>query len=208
MKKAKSRFDANWELAEHLRVLYVSLQSISVPIYQPEDTLRASIVAVVGALDTFVRDLVCVGVREMLAGSRLRTQRFRSLKLPVNVMLSYMENPSQTNAIEQEILNSFINRTYQRPEQIENGILLLRDGDLWRDIDRRLNLAPGDVAKELNSIVDRRNQIVHEGDVDPDATGVVHASTSDWRRPIHEPYVMKANQLILRIGVAIYERVS
>lgn len=64
--------------------------------------------------------------------------------------------------------------TYQDPERLADGIRLCSPVELWNEIAIKLGATPGTKADEakklkqqLSLLVRRRNQIAHEGDLQP-----------------------------------------
>jgi hypothetical protein len=60
-------------------------------------------------------------------------------------------------------------RTFQRPAAISEALGLIGVKDIWPRLAAKLGRASTDVQGELDLIVDRRNRIAHEGDIDPSA---------------------------------------
>jgi hypothetical protein len=64
--------------------------------------------------------------------------------------------------------------TYQHPDDIADGIRMVSACALWNEVALRVGATPttmiamsADLRKRLAVIVDRRNKIVHEGDLQP-----------------------------------------
>jgi hypothetical protein len=77
-------------------------------------------------------------------------------------------------AFELEVRTRLSRLTYQAPDDIADGIRMVSACSLWNEIALRLGASPATVAtatadlrKKLSVIVDRRNKIVHEGDLQP-----------------------------------------
>jgi hypothetical protein len=92
--------------------------------------------------------------------------------------------------------------TFQSPDDIASGIRMISSIELWNEIAREIVLpdtsAKPDakrIKRELNQIVDRRNKIVHEGDLQP---GSPRAA---W--PINRDDVNHVTTTILGIVTAI-----
>jgi hypothetical protein len=68
---------------------------------------------------------------------------------------------------------------------------------LWEAVGNDLGVPPKDVKTRLKLIVDRRNQIAHEADLDPTSPGA--------RWPINAPLVNDTVDFIEKVGVAIYK---
>jgi len=64
--------------------------------------------------------------------------------------------------------------TYQYPEDIADGVRLVSPCALWNEIALKMGATPqnvtsvaGSLKQQLSLIIDRRNKIVHEGDLPP-----------------------------------------
>ena len=85
---------------------------------------------------------------------------------------------------------------FQHPDRIADAIRLFSSCTLWISVASELNLEVEDVKTELQLIVNRRNQIAHEADLDSRIPGNRFAiSASDAKRII---------DLIQNIGETIY----
>ena len=73
--------------------------------------------------------------------------------------------------LEDQIRTRHSYRSFQDPDNIAEAIRLVSDVQLWEAIASELNTTSRDARTQLRSIVDRRNQIAHESDVDPSYAG-------------------------------------
>ncbi|QIZ70751.1 HEPN domain-containing protein [Oxynema aestuarii] len=58
-------------------------------------------------------------------------------------------------------------KSFQHPDKISEAIRLISGKELWNEISQRVARSPRDIKQNLASIVDRRNKIAHEADIDP-----------------------------------------
>jgi hypothetical protein len=77
-------------------------------------------------------------------------------------------------AFELEVRSRLSRVTYQHPDDIADGIRMVSACALWNEVALRVGATPAtmigtsvDLRKRLAVIVDRRNKIVHEGDLQP-----------------------------------------
>ena len=83
------------------------------------------------------------------------------------------------------------------PDKIANAIRLVSTVDLWQAVALRRNEDVKATKAQLGAIVDRRNKIAHEADLDPGNPGE--------RWPIDRPLVEEAIDFIESTIRAIYE---
>lgn len=147
------------------------------------DLLRAEIVYAVSALDKLVHELVRIGMIQTLKGQRLKTATFEGFTLSVKTMERIKDttilssNPSfipSSNSdlpeywFEQEIILKHKSISYQDPKKITEGLSLIwKEEYKWQKIAVEMSVADEKTLKrQLEVIVNRRNQIVHEADMD------------------------------------------
>lgn len=95
--------------------------------------------------------------------------------IPHSVMSDVINNPhTRDQTYDLEIRRQLGIQTYQTSESIADGIRLISDVTLWREIalDQGATNSTADsraksMKMQLNAIVERRNKIAHEGDMQP-----------------------------------------
>ena len=181
------------------------------------DILRAQIVNVVSAFDRLIHELVTIGVVEIFLNKRVQTKKFlnqpfkaetliKSIELskPDFIPSSINENPQYL--IEKEMREKLSYLAFQAPEKVKDALSYIWDNEQKaltiavkmgitgaNDNDKRNKLE-----QELKLIVDRRNQIVHEGDIDP---------ITNSKRLIDTKISSDAIDFIEKLGESIYELV-
>ncbi len=80
-----------------------------------------------------------------------------------------IENKLNSNIywLENEIRETLSFKSFQQPDKIADAIRLISDKKLWDEVSTKIGKPPKDVKQQLSSIVDRRNKIAHEADIDP-----------------------------------------
>jgi hypothetical protein len=80
----------------------------------------------------------------------------------------------RASAFELEVRTRLSRLTYQAPDDIADGIRMVSPCSLWNEVGLRfgataatVTTVAGDLKRKLSVIVDRRNKIVHEGDLQP-----------------------------------------
>lgn len=69
--------------------------------------------------------------------------------------------------LEDEIRERLGYQSFQQPKKIAEAIRYISDKNLWDEVANKISRRPEDIKQQLNSIVDRRNKIAHEADIDP-----------------------------------------
>lgn len=81
-----------------------------------------------------------------------------------SVVLNKLNNVSW---LEDEIREQLSYKSFQQPEKIADAIRYICDKKLWDEIAASMGKSAKDVKQQLSSIVERRNKIAHEADIDP-----------------------------------------
>jgi hypothetical protein len=73
--------------------------------------------------------------------------------------------------LETEIRTRLGLQSFQKPDQIADAVRLFSSVELWKELGAQLGEDPHDLKVQLKLIVDRRNKIAHEADIDPSYPG-------------------------------------
>ena len=131
------------------------------------ESFRASIVLGVSALDSYVHNLCVEGIVESFANERPRNSYFGGVKVGLIAAEMGLQSGS-SNWLEGEVRMLFSRNTFQRPDDILKALRFVDDTpQKWVRISTKLGSTPDITKAQLNRIVDRRNMIVHEADIDP-----------------------------------------
>lgn len=160
------------------------------------DILRAELVMAVSALDHFIHELVRLGMLEIKRGNRPPSRGYLKFNLTLSSTISALSNPGADEWLDSEIRERHGYRSFQTPKKIAEAVKLISDISLWREVSNHLGKKEDDIKVILNAIIDRRNRIAHEADLDPTAPGK--------RWPIDKKMVDDAVNQVEEIGVAIY----
>lgn len=170
MNRAIQLFDHSYHRIKNLHSLYDHLtENLHYNNKLGEEILRSEIVYIVSALDKLIHDLVKKGMIETMIGRRSSTNSY--LKFPIT--LDQMNNMSgaisgtSVSIFENIIIENQKHLSYQNPEKISIALSLIWDENYkWQKIADICGSDQQTIKIELNNIVIRRNQIVHEADLD------------------------------------------
>lgn len=133
------------------------------------DILRAEWVYSVSAMDKLIHELVRIGMIEAFQGSRPQTAKFSSFGITANTLLSNISNTGYPTEywFEQEIIEKHKHLAFQAPEKIADALSLIwSDQHKWQTLATVLGTNQQTLTTQLKTIINRRNQIVHEADLD------------------------------------------
>lgn len=80
---------------------------------------------------------------------------------------SILDKLNRTSWLEREIRERLAYQSFQQADKIADAIRYISDKKLWNEVGAQMTRSAKDVKQQLNSIVDRRNKIAHEADIDP-----------------------------------------
>jgi hypothetical protein len=160
-------FHDNLAYARNLLALARAVDAQTTPVLDMTDVLRASLVAGVSALDHFVHEKVRVEMLRTFTDGYAGTEAFGKFEVSMSSVRLALSNPGTTDWLDQEIRRKHSLLSFQKPDKIADAIRLCGPERLWQRVASTLGADQSDVKRELILIVDRRNKIVHEADMDP-----------------------------------------
>lgn len=165
------QFRENIERARALGGLHQAFGNVTTAAVDLTDLLRAQIVMIVSALDHYIHEIARVGMLEIYDGVRPQTNAFLRFQVSLDATMTGISKPSENEWLDIEIRQKHGYQVFQHPDRIADAVRLFSSCELWRSVASELNLTDQDVKNRLRAIVNRRNQIVHEADLDPSIPG-------------------------------------
>jgi hypothetical protein len=196
MLPAHNRYTANIGRARDLHALFVNMKATAGAL-DLTDILRASIVSAVSAFDTFIHEITRIGMVEIFKSARPKTDAFLRFPVSMENVFLVVATPGDTKWLEDEIRSQHGWLSFQQPDKVADAIRLFSGKELWKEVGGLLGIDPKSAKNRLALIVDRRNKIAHEADMDPTSPG------SRW--PIDEMLVQDAIDTLEQIAGAIFQ---
>ena len=170
MIQAKSNFDRNLSYVNDIGSIYDEVVRLAPTLTtQASQLLRSQFVLLVSALDTYIHDIVRIGILQVYQGVRPVSKNLGKLSFTYND-LSELEAQSpmmKTPTLEQIIRRINSEDSYQSSKSIEYALGLIGITGIWSKLSPRLMMQPDEIKTKLDLIVRRRNQIAHESDYNP-----------------------------------------
>jgi hypothetical protein len=198
-------FTKIWDRANVLSGLHIHLSSTTTSIINTDELLRAEWAMRVSALDLYVHELVALNLMKIFRGERPVCDGFRKLQfssLTLLSLLSERNGSSRESAFDLAVREKLERMTFQSPDNIADGIRYISSIDLWAEIAKyygasgsSIESASKGLKASLKQIVDRRNKIVHEGDLQPTVP------RSEWT--ISSADLKEVKKIIERIVISI-----
>lgn len=135
-----------------------------------DDLLRAHLVYSVSAFDKFMHDIVRVGMLEIFMNMRPSTSKYLKESIPIEVHNQITSSSSSLPPeihFENEITRKLSFLSFQDPDKVADGLSYIwNEQHKWQRISDSMGLDMHTAKTTLKTIVARRNQIVHEADID------------------------------------------
>lgn len=197
MKAALDQFGENLSRARSLCGLADSLAALTTEAVDSTDLYRASLVLGVSAVDHFVHEFVRLGMVEVHSGSRAPTEAHLAFKVPLSVARAAIADASDGAWLDGAVREAHSWLSFQHPDKIADAIRLVSGVRLWEEVAREMGTDSRAVKAQLSAIVDRRNKIAHEADLDPTNPG--------QRWPIDGELVRNALSYLDQVVRAIFQ---
>lgn len=195
MNDALSNFKANLNRARDLLALADRISLLTTSAVDVSDCLRAALVQGVSALDHFVHEVVRIGMLEVQRGVRPPTPAHLSFKVPISATRRAVADATDVGWLNEAIRETHGWLSFQHPDKIADAIRLMSSVAFWDALSAHLGVPKRELKAELILIVDRRNKIAHEADVDP--------TNPPTRWPIDTAMVREALDYLDRLGSAM-----
>ncbi|MEP3068651.1 MAG: HEPN domain-containing protein [Parvibaculum sp.] len=170
MNKITDIFSENIEKTIESFTLYDYLKKQIITPINLDDLLRSQIVYAVSAFDKLMHDLIKTGMIQIYMNKRQATPKYLSepIALETHKKLNDASIPPREIIFEREISKKLKHLSFQEPGRVADGLSLIwNENQKWQKIAAELNTNHDTARTTLKLIVDRRNSIVHESDMDP-----------------------------------------
>jgi hypothetical protein len=197
MLNAQIQFKENIKRVRELGGLAIAVQTLTTSAIDVSELWRAQVVLVVSALDHFIHDLARLGMIETAKGVRPKTDAYLRFDMPIAATESALSGMSHELWVGETVREKHSWQSFQDPDKLADAIRLISSVKLWDAVGTELGVPPKDVKTRLKLIVDRRNKIAHEADLDPTSPG--------FRWPIDAAMVNDTVNFLESVGDAIYK---
>ena len=197
MNEAIENFRVNIERVRNLGSLSNILDLQTTVALDTSDLLRAELVLAVSAFDHFIHETSRLGMLEIYRGVRPRTPAFSRFQISMEGVFQAIADSTNGDWLEQEIRSRHGYQSFQQPDQIADAIRLISEVQLWNAVGNAIGMNAQIVRETLAMIVNRRNQIAHEADMNPSFP------LSRW--PIDGNMVNDSVDFIDRVAQAIHD---
>ena len=163
-------FDRNLSYINDIGSIYDEVVRLAPTLVtQASQLLRSQFVLLVSALDTYIHDIVRIGILQEYQGIRPVSRGLSKLSLTYNDLSELESQPPmmKTPTMEQIIRRINSVDSFQSSKSIEYAMGLIGITGIWSKLSSSLAVNAEDIKTKLDLIVRRRNQIAHESDYNP-----------------------------------------
>lgn len=171
MRSVILQFHDNIKRSSNLGLLHVAMKDKVTGALDISDLLRAQLALTVSAVDHYIHEIVRLGMIEVIKGGRNNTPAFKRFGISLECAITALNNPDCFDWLDEEVRFKHSFKSFQQADKIAEAIRLISDVALWDEVAARIHIPARDIKAQLNLIVDRRNKIAHEADMDPSFPG-------------------------------------
>lgn len=172
MNRSIGQFHENLNRVRMLGGLYQAIDSLTTQALDGTDILRSQIVLSVSALDYYVHEVTRAGMINVFCERRPPTNAYLKFPVSTKILMSGSNGREIVTLFEEEIRLKHSFLSFQQPDKIADAIRLFSECKLWDEVSVHMGMRTKDIKNQLQIIVDRRNKIAHEADLDPSYPGV------------------------------------
>jgi len=170
MLSAKAEFTSLINQARHSTAIYDYLVGHVAGPISFDDILRFQYIYSVSAFDKLMHDIIRIGMIDCYTGNRPPTSKYQAEQISISIHTSLVAAtvPPAISLLEAELVRKFSHLSFQDPAKVADGLSYIwTEEHKWVKINAEMGLPPGNSRIRLKLIVDRRNSIVHEADINP-----------------------------------------
>ena len=171
MNKTLDYFIMNLDRARNLGVVFSAISKQTTGAIDLSDLLRAELVLSVSAFDYFIHEVVRSGVLEAFEGKRPKSPAYLRFEVPLSSVHLASSKDGSIDWLDEIVRLKHSWRSFQHADKVGEALRLVITGNPWQRISNELQMPADSAKRQLNAIVDRRNQIAHEADADPTVPG-------------------------------------
>ena len=168
MQSAIDLFRISIARVRDLIAVHNSLKAQASSVLDISDMLRAALVLAVSALDYYIHEIVRIGMLEIHRGERPEPPAFSGFQISLgNARAGINAEQNIDSWLEDEIRQRHSYKSFQQQKAIADAVRLICEKKLWEEVSINMGSPAKDIKQQLSLIVDRRNKIAHEADIDP-----------------------------------------
>ena len=145
------------------------VHQVNLPSADLCDLLRIQLVNAVSAFDWLMHEYVHAGIMKQLMGDVPMTPKVKVFSIDADTysQLATLDAIEKYKILSVRVYSVLRTMSFQSPEKIKDGLSYIwEEPHKWQLLSQECGLSEEDLTEKVKLYVERRNQIVHEADVD------------------------------------------
>lgn len=145
------------------------VNQVNLPSADLCDLLRIQLVNAVSAFDWLMHEYVHAGIMKQLMGNAPMTPKVKGFSIDAHTysQLATLNDREKYEVLSARVYSVLRTMSFQSPEKIKDGLSYIwEEPRKWQLLSQECGLSEEDLRDKVKLYVERRNQIVHEADVD------------------------------------------
>lgn len=129
-----------------------------------EDILRSQIVFLMSALDFYMHEIVRYRLLKMFSGEIQKTESYKTFIVSIQTLEEALKNPETIDWLSEEIILRRSHKTFMASKAMKEVLSLISREKIFAQTCQALQMEHATVAKCMDDIYRRRNEIAHQAD--------------------------------------------
>ena len=145
------------------------VHQVNLPSADLCDLLRIQLVNAVSAFDWLMHEYIHAGIMKQLMGDVPMTRKVKVFSIDADTysQLATLDAIEKYKTLSVRVSSVLRTMSFQSPEKIKDGLShIWEEPHKWQLLSHECGLSEKDLTDKVKLYVERRNQIVHEADVD------------------------------------------
>ena len=145
------------------------VNQVNLPSADLCDLLRIQLVNAVSAFDWLMHEYIHAGIMKQLMGDVPMTRKVKVFSIDADTysQLATLDAIEKYKTLSVRVSSVLRTMSFQSPEKIKDGLSpIWEEPHKWQLLSHECGLSEKDLTDKVKLYVERRNQIVHEADVD------------------------------------------
>lgn len=170
MNRALTQFYINIESVRSLDSIYLAFIDQVTSVIDLSEILRAEMIQIVSALDCYVHDMVRIRMLNIFDTNCPTSNSYNNFPITMECFSNIEKANYKSDKLyylDQEIRRINGYKSFQDPDKISSALSLIGCSKMWDKLAAKMSDTSTNLRSKLTLIVDRRNSIAHESDIDP-----------------------------------------
>lgn len=151
---------------EDIKQKFELLENTSVDKNIEEYIFRSQIAFLMGSVDFYIHEIIKYSILKMFNGEKVKTKKYHQFTIYIQTLEKAIANPESIDWLEEVVISVTKYKTYMKAKSIKEALELVSNKKIYKDVCKELDLTEKEVDNRVKEIFTRRNEIVHQTDID------------------------------------------